>query len=765
MTVASKLPPRVRLTTVFTAIFLVAFLLLAVKPVETVPPVQSATITVRPSVMYQTMAGWEAHAQSGETASSSFNSYKDSLFNQAVNDLGISRLRLEYSATSGCSTSSVRWSGMDTEAQQVVSPMRALALGAGKPFHVVLSFVPPSSGTCTATSYADMVQATFSHLQSTRGWVPDILEIANEPDNAAGAFGATLMGEAIVAAKARLAQSGWNPPIQAPSGSHINATLTYWDWLVQVPGAANAVSTLVYHRYGDGSRIAEIPQRAAGRQTAMLELIGADHNVLHEDLTRANVSAWQQYALAYPTGDNGAQYYTVDGSGNIQLSSRARFLRQYFRSVRPGARRIDATSSDSAFAPVAFINTDGKYVVVVKASAGGPFTVGGLPGGSYGSYWTTASQTDVQAPTVAISAGQLLTGNIPAAGVWTFVSSTGGSAPPPAPTPTPEPTPTAPSITTQPQSQTITSGQAATLSVVAAGTTPLTYQWYRGSSGTTTSPLSGATSSIYTTPALTSTTSYWVRVSNAAGTANSSTATITVGVGTVGGESPNCTEAQTITTASGDVWTLVGTEKRTHKNGVWMDSGRAHATLGRYLYAGGLVYVFGTDGLWYRWATDRWTRLTATKPACTTTAPAPSPTEPAPSPTPEPEPSPSPTPSPEPEPEPSPTPTTSLSDKIRPTVAITSVSNRGSDLWVSVAAVDNVRVVRVELYIDGSLVLSKTTSPYLFQVPIRQYRTGTHRLIARAVDPSNNVGVSAPFDWTNRALPSKDSVLRRSRTN
>ena len=75
-----------------------------------------------------------------------------------------------------------------------------------------------------------------------------------------------------------------------------------------------------------------------------------------------------------------------------------------------------------------------------------------------------------------------------------------------------------PTITTQPQSQTIASGQTATLSVAATGTAPLRYQWYVGPSGTTTTPIAGATASSYTTPALTSTTSYWVRVSNASGT-------------------------------------------------------------------------------------------------------------------------------------------------------------------------------------------------------------------------------------------------------
>jgi sulfatase modifying factor 1 len=86
---------------------------------------------------------------------------------------------------------------------------------------------------------------------------------------------------------------------------------------------------------------------------------------------------------------------------------------------------------------------------------------------------------------------------------------------------------TAPAINTQPASTSINSGSTATLSVVASGTAPLTYQWYQGSVGTTTTPV-GTSSASFTTPALTATTAYWVRVSNAAGGVNSALATVTV---------------------------------------------------------------------------------------------------------------------------------------------------------------------------------------------------------------------------------------------
>ncbi|MCW1925345.1 hypothetical protein OKA05_22485 [Luteolibacter arcticus] len=86
---------------------------------------------------------------------------------------------------------------------------------------------------------------------------------------------------------------------------------------------------------------------------------------------------------------------------------------------------------------------------------------------------------------------------------------------------------TVPTITTQPVSTTIPSGTTATLTVAASGTSP-SIQWYRGTSPSMADPVAGATSTSFTTPALTTTTSYWARATNAAGGANSNTAIVTV---------------------------------------------------------------------------------------------------------------------------------------------------------------------------------------------------------------------------------------------
>lgn len=87
--------------------------------------------------------------------------------------------------------------------------------------------------------------------------------------------------------------------------------------------------------------------------------------------------------------------------------------------------------------------------------------------------------------------------------------------------------PAPPSITTQPASTTIDSNATTTLTVAASGTGN-TLQWYLGSAGDTTNAIATATSASFTTPALTATTLYWVRVTNADGHADSATAVVTV---------------------------------------------------------------------------------------------------------------------------------------------------------------------------------------------------------------------------------------------
>src|SRR5271154_646127 len=84
----------------------------------------------------------------------------------------------------------------------------------------------------------------------------------------------------------------------------------------------------------------------------------------------------------------------------------------------------------------------------------------------------------------------------------------------------------APSVTSQPASTTVMVGQAATFSVAASGTQPLSYQWQKNGAA-----IGGAVSASYTTPATTSAdngSTFAAVITNTGGSTSSSPATLTV---------------------------------------------------------------------------------------------------------------------------------------------------------------------------------------------------------------------------------------------
>jgi hypothetical protein len=204
------------------------------------------------------------------------------------------------------------------------------------------------------------------------------------------------------------------------------------------------LTELSYHRYGgvSESNLQAIGDRAVrhGINTAMLEHIGSGYEALHADLAIGRNSAWQQFALAYGGGksgreprDRGGVYYRVDTSDPqrpaLEMASRTRFLRQYFKFVRAGAQRVGAASTHDSFDPLAFVNTNGIAVVVVKAANGGELTLVGLPAGTYGIKYTTESEYDVDLPEVTVAAGDSLHTAIPDKGVITVYGASGSPSP------------------------------------------------------------------------------------------------------------------------------------------------------------------------------------------------------------------------------------------------------------------------------------------------------------------------------------------------
>ncbi len=422
----------------------------------------SGSINVNLAGREQTIVGWEAGAQADQ-GSAPYPLYRDTLLGLAVSDLGINRLRIEVPAgiedtinyyalrnslpegqwnclryqTVKTSPPTFHFEELDSTIEELALPMKRLVEARGE--HLWLNF-DYIAFACTGkgypyihtnpSEYAFFAQSVLQHVQQKYGLVPDSWEVMLEPDNSTPwkAAGATVLGQALAATATQLAAAGLHPDFIGPSTESASAASAWFDTMMAVPGVPGNLKELSYHRYinANSTTIAAIGQRTIqyGVRSAMTEEIGASYNELIQDLLTGRVSAWQQFALAWPTTDNGGQYYTVDLTNPahpvVHPGDRTRYLRQFFHYVRAGAVVVDATATVGGITPVAFVNTNGKAVVVVRAASAVTFTVAGLPAGTYGIHYTTAAATDAPAADQTITAGQLVQATIPAAGILTI---------------------------------------------------------------------------------------------------------------------------------------------------------------------------------------------------------------------------------------------------------------------------------------------------------------------------------------------------------
>ena len=149
----------------------------------------------------------------------------------------------------------------------------------------------------------------------------------------------------------------------------------------------------------------------------------------------------------------------------------------------------------------------------------------------------------------------------------------------------------APSITTQPANATVNAGQTATFSVVATGTSPLSYQWQKNGAN-----ISGATGATYVTPAAVSGDSgakFVVTVSNSVGSVTSSAATLTVNSAVTLKSIAVTPASPSIAVGSTQQFTATGTysdnsTKDITMTSTWASSNTAYATIGASGLASGV---------------------------------------------------------------------------------------------------------------------------------------------------------------------------------
>jgi len=426
-----------------------------------------ATVTVDPTVSFQTLRGWEVSDRVWQTDKkadrydASWEAVSDQLAKTLVTEVGINNLRLQV--PSGIEnpidnwrqfrTGKISYAEMKTHSYEVVNdnadpmvlnpagmqfdvidqnvtqtliPMRDALEAQGERLYVTLTFVD-FSWTDGETSlnlaqspaeYAEFVLAVFDHLKAHHAVVPDALEIILEPENTDGWSGRAI-GKAIVAVTDRLAAAGYAPDIIAPSTTRAENAVKVYTALASVPKAADRVDMLAYHRYGPNSRgalpgIVAAAQKA-GIQTGMLEYIKGDVDMLVEDLTLGNVSAWQQYGVARRIVDgdpraSNSYYLDAQYAGevlqSIDLPPRTRLMAEVFRLFRTGAVRVEAGSDSSGVAAVAMRGTDGGIALALRLSEAGPVNLTGMPTGKYVLSGMTEEGIAVAPETVALTNGR-----------------------------------------------------------------------------------------------------------------------------------------------------------------------------------------------------------------------------------------------------------------------------------------------------------------------------------------------------------------------
>ncbi len=170
-----------------------------------------------------------------------------------------------------------------------------------------------------------------------------------------------------------------------------------------------------------------------------------------------------------------------------------------------------------------YVSTSGSGFAAAQASGVVTFTGGTLAGSASAVLTVTVTPTSAATYSAPIGAAIIDPGN-------TIVESNETNNNSPVAASTVVVLPNSPPIfTAQPTAtQPVNYGATTTLTITVTGNPTPTLQWYQGLSGDTSTPVSGATSASFTTPAVTANINYWARATNSVASTDSNTAAITV---------------------------------------------------------------------------------------------------------------------------------------------------------------------------------------------------------------------------------------------
>ena len=230
-------------------------------------------------------------------------------------------------------------------------------------------------------------------------------------------------------------------------------------------------------------------------------------------------------------GTSGVTGSPISGANGASLTVQATQTASYW--VR--ASNSCGSSIDSSTITITAVPCNAPKIVVQPASGdilanNGATLYAAVTGTSPITYqWYAGTFPDMSHPADnGTSATLAIPPLVASASYWLHVSSECGTADSNTARLTVVSSCTPPSIAVQPQNRSVTSGSTAIVSATATGTS-LSYQWYQGPLFDFTHPLGGNAPSVLT-PAITTSTQFWVRISSPCGSVDSVVATVSATV-------------------------------------------------------------------------------------------------------------------------------------------------------------------------------------------------------------------------------------------
>jgi hypothetical protein len=360
------------------------------------------------------------------------------ILDAAVFELGLTRLRLEVGPymekgndnadPDETNLDGFYFSWLDCCVEEIVLPIKDRIEKRGDKLVLTVSYAIENWETPRwlqePREYAEFARTALTHLRMKYQLVPDYWVLGNE----------SRMGHSAMMPLGEWMQGrGFVTRFAFPEAVNLQKSIEYMNELKrEYPQAAAFIGQVTYHIYGKGGNPERNKLRDWARElgvtTAMTEKIAAGPEQLYLDLTEADISGWQRYALMW-FGDkpgNGTYFMIKPDYSGFLRSQQYWELRQYFNYIRPGAVRVNITSSDASVKPVAFLSPRGKPVVVILNEGGDHESlIQGLSTGYYMLSFSAMGQSEEKLPPVEVTADLPAVIKLPSRSVVTLTADPG----------------------------------------------------------------------------------------------------------------------------------------------------------------------------------------------------------------------------------------------------------------------------------------------------------------------------------------------------